>query len=319
MGSFRIDQAVARAADKRLVMKSLLVYQQNKKLGEFYWTNSAKRRQNVESTAKSVTGLAVGIAVEEGIIKLSDKPADYFRQYLEPGYNPLIEDLTVEHMLKMACGHNRALQIMPSAERDYISDWIHHAMNIAVEEQPGVTFHYDNSGPYLISAMISVKTGEKLVDWLKPRLFSPLEIPNPQWFTCPVGHNAASGSLFLSPEEMGRIGQLYLDKGMWQGKRLVSAEWIEMATQKQIDTNLPENPPIGNPLAGTSFCGKDAASGYGYLIWMCADGKGYRSHGNYNQNFIVIPEKQAVVVTTADENRGQEILDIIWEEIYTQL
>jgi CubicO group peptidase (beta-lactamase class C family) len=199
---------------KQLVMKSLLVYQASEKIGEFYWNNTANKRMNVESTAKSVAALAVGMAIDEGIMRLSDKPIDYFKEHLESGYNPLIEELTIEHMLKMACGHSRRLQIMPSAERDYIPDWIHHAMNLAVEEQPGTVFHYDNSGPYLISAMLSAKTGENLCDWLKPRLFNPLDIPNPQWFTCPRGYTAASGSLFLSPEEMGKIGQLYLNKGV---------------------------------------------------------------------------------------------------------
>ena len=316
MEKFQIERLLGRVVEKRLNMKSFLIIQEGQKLGEFYWGD--RGRLNIQSTAKSVTSLAVGMAIEEGVLKLSDKPADIFRDALESGYSPLIEEITVEHLLKMSTGREKK-PIMPSNQRDYIKDWIHHAMNLPMAEPPGQTFHYDNSAPYLLSAMLSVRTGQKLVDWLKPRLFDPLEIPNPQWFTCPKGYNAASGSLFLSPEEMGRIGQVYLDKGLWKGKRLVSAEWIEQATQKQIDTGLPVNPPVQHPLAATSFCGKDAASGYGYLIWMCAEGKGYRSHGNYNQNFIVIPKKQTVVVTTADENRGQEILDIIWEEIYPQL
>ena len=316
MKKFQMEPVLSRVANRRLNMKSFLILQDQEKLGEFYWGD--RGRLNVQSTAKSITALAVGMAVEEGILKLSDKPADIFREYLEPGYTPLIEEVTIEHLLKMSAGHEKK-PIMPSSQRDHIKDWIHYAMNLPVVEQPGASFHYDNSTPYLISAILSIRTGQKLVDWLKPRLFDPLEIPNPQWFTCPAGYNAASGSLFLSTEEMGKIGQLYLDKGMWKGKQLIPSAWIEQATQKQIDTGLPENPPVKHPLAPTSFCGKDAAAGYGYLIWMCADGKGYRSHGNFNQNFVVIPEKQAVVVTTADENRGQEILDIVWEEIYPQL
>ena len=316
MSNVQMERVLGRIANKRLEMKSFLIWQEGEKIGEFYWGD--KGRMNIQSTAKSVTSIAIGIAIEEGVLKLTDKPADFFREYLEPGYTPLTDEMTLEHLLKMSTGHEKK-PIMPSNQRDYIKDWIHYAMNLPVVEQPGASFHYDNSAPYLISAMLSKRTGESLVNWLKPRLFDLLEIPNPQWFSCPAGHTAASGSLFLSPEEIGKIAQLYLDKGMWKGKRIVSAEWIEQATKKQIDTNLPENPPVKHPLAPTSFCGKDAASGYGYLVWMCADGKGYRSHGNFNQNFVVIPEKKAVVVTTADENRGQEILDIVWDEIYPNL
>ena len=317
MGNFQMERVIARALNRRLNMKSFLVWQEGELIGSFYWEGSG--RMNVQSTAKSVTSLAIGIAISEGILKLSDRPVDFFRDKLKPGMNPHIENLTVEHMLKMAVGHDPSKPIMASFERDYLPDWIEHAMNIPFTAEPGTKFNYDNSSPYLLSAMLSQKTGVSMVDWLKPRLFDPLEIPNPQWFHCPDGYTAASGSLFLSPVEMGRIGLLYLNEGIWKGNRLVPAEWIKEATRKQMDTGLPESPPFNHPYAKTSFCGKDAASGYGYLIWQCADGMGYRSHGNFNQNFVVIPQKQAVVVTTADENQGQEILDIIREEILPQL
>ena len=314
---FQLMRAVERAVRNHLTMNSLLVWQENKKLGEFYWDGQG--RTNVQSTAKSVTALAVGMAIEEGVLSLSDKPVDFFRDSLEPGYDPLVEELTIENILKMSCGHDRKMNIMPSFKRDYIKDWVSHAMNLPFSSHPGEVFHYDNSGPYLISAMLSKRTGETLVNWLKPRLFDKLEIPNPQWFQCPAGYTAASGSLFLSPDEIGKIGQLYLNEGTWEGEHLVSADWIKKVTSRQIETGLPADPPINHPLAETSFCGKDAASGYGYFVWMCADGKSYRSHGNLNQNFIVIPEKNAVVVTTANENKGQKILDIVWDEIVPQL
>ena len=314
---FQMERAVERMLKQRLDMKSFIVWQEGKKLGEIYW--EGKGRLNVQSTAKSVTSLAIGMAIEEGVLSLKDRPFDFFKDALEADYDPRVEELTVEDILKMSNGHDQRKNIMASFERDYIKDWIYHAMNLPFSSHPGEVFHYDNSGPYMLSAMLSKRTGEKMVDWLKPRLFNPLEIPNPQWFTCPAGYNAASGSLFLSPEEMGKIGQLYLNEGAWEGKQLVSADWIKQATTKHIDTNLPVAPPISSPLAETSFCGKDAASGYGYLVWMCADGKSYRSHGNMNQNFVVIPEKQAVVVTSANENRGQKILDVIWDEIVPQL
>ncbi|MEO1452015.1 MAG: serine hydrolase, partial [Bacteroidota bacterium] len=151
-----------------------------------------------------------------------------------------------------------------------------------------------------LSAIIQKTTGEKLVDYLDSRLWKPLNIPKPAWDTCPKGINTGGWGLHIRTEDIAKLGQLYLQKGMWNGKRLLSEDWVEMATTRQ--TSNGSNPD------------NDWEQGYGYQFWMCRHGA-YRGDGAFGQFCIVMPEQDAVLVGTSGTYDMWKVMNIAWEEL----
>ena len=308
-----LEAFVSGAIKNDFSLRGIAVFQNGEKNNEFYWEKWGNRwRHNIFSATKMVTSLAMGIAVDEGLFKLSDRVMDIFKEEVEEEYPPLLEELTIQHLLTMSCGHDEKA-FMASFERDGIPNWLHYAVNLPVVRKPGEVFMYENAAPFMCSAMITKKTGLRMVDYLIPRLFDPLNIPNPQWFTSPDGYNAGSGSLHLDINEMARIGQLFLNEGEWNGKQLVSKEWIRESTSNKVSTEY-----LGKSRDGR--LNPDNAAGYGYFIWLNAEGRGYRAIGNGNQLINILPEKNAVIaIASQDDHRQQDFLDLVWNTVYPQL
>ena len=318
-----LEPFISEVMKKRLTMRSVLVYQEGREEVSFYWENycSCRWSRNIYSASKTIAALGFGAAVEEGILSLDDKPIDFFPDEIEGTPSAFLEELTLRHLLTMSAGYEHKTPSMGwgSFERDQIPNWIKNAMNIPIVEKPGSKFHYNNVAPYVASAMLSKKTGQRLVDFMKPRFFDRLGILNPQWLTSPEGYDVCAGSLIITPEQMMKIGKLFLQEGVWEGQRLVSAEWIKEATKVQIPHIKPQLPPHMPPLSNSPGT-EDYWSGYGYWTWINHGGLGYRAIGNGGQLILVLPEERAVVVTTADEGQSQmAFMDTIWDSIYPQL
>ena len=177
-----------------------------------------------------------------------------------------------------------------------------------VPYKPGTYWKYNNFGPYLASVIIQERTGERLVDWLKPRLFTPLGIRNPQWLESVKGYTLGCGGLHLSTEELSRFGQLCLNKGQWEGKQLVSASWIEEATACQISNKIEGK--VQHP---------DECAGYGYFFWRCSRDNAYCGNGYAGQRIFVLPEQDACIAVTSHEFNSGSISDCVWNHIVPQL
>ena len=318
-----LEPFIAEVQKKGLNMRSVLVHQEGREQASFYWENHSSCRwsNNIYSASKSVACLGIGAAVDEGILSLEDRPLDFFADEVEGTPSAFLEKLTLRHLLTMTAGYEHKTPGMgwASYERDQMPNWIHNAMNIPIAEEPGTTFYYNNVAPYVASAMLSKKTGLRLVDFMKPRIFTPLGILNPQWLTSPEGYDAGAGSLLLSPAQMMSIGRLLLHEGNWQGTQLVSKEWLREATKIHSIPQKPKLPPGMPPLPSTPGA-EDYWTGYGYFFWINHDKTSYRAIGNGCQLILVLPEEQAVVVTTADEGQGQmTFMDSVWKTIYPLL
>ena len=303
-----LEPFIEKVVQHRLNLFRVVVRQHGEVIGEFSFRNN--RRVEIHSVSKSFTSIGVGIAVEEGILSLDEKPAEIFQEYLPDNPPQNLLDMTIRNMLTMTTGHDYLM--LYGLERDYLGNrnWIDYVMKQPVPYKPGTHYQYDNSGPYLISVIMQKRTGQRFRDWLVPRLFDPLDIPNPQWGEDPMGHTIGCGGLILTTEEMSRLGQLCLNGGEYNGKRIVSADWIKEATSKQVENINP----------GEVINDKDLCAGYGYFFWRCADFDAYRGWGGYQQNMIVLPQHDAVVATNAhEEYQNQMLLDFIWEEIVPQL
>ncbi|MBR4767517.1 MAG: beta-lactamase family protein, partial [Lachnospiraceae bacterium] len=246
----------------------------------------------------------------EGLLSLDDRVSDVLAEWVPEDPSPMLSELTMRSLLTMSAGFRR--DPLPHRHSDSFSeDWAGICLGAPFEKRPGTSFYYQNAPTYLISRSIEKRAGETLLKYLKPRLFDPLGIPNPQWFECPNGHTSAFSGLFLTPEEMADIGELCLQNGSWRGKQLVPEEYMKEATSFQIDNRE-------NRLTHE----KDDTSGYGYFFWIGSEpGLSYAS-GVYGQQIYIFRELDAVISVTADIEEGdanQILLDLIREHLIPNL
>jgi CubicO group peptidase (beta-lactamase class C family) len=297
--------AFVRSVEKnRLDLSGITVKSRSGTLARHMWEHD--ERINVRSVAKSVTSLAVGMAVQEGIISLEETVAQALREYLPDNAPGRLEDIKIRHLLTMTTGHAKGL--LRRDMRDNVDDWLLHVLSQPVDYYPGERFVYNNAATYLVGALISIRTGMRLVDWLRPRLFEPLGIKNPQWFSCPSGRAICMGGLFLSNDELARLSLLCLGEGEFEGQRLVGAEWIREASALQKSTSFE----LGR---GKWANAGDYTSGYCFWFWRNKT-EGYRMDGRFGNFGIVLPGHDCVIaVTGRSEKRPQKLLNCIWEEI----
>jgi hypothetical protein len=169
-----------------------------------------------------------------------------------------------------------------------------------VPHKPGTHFLYNTSATYMLSAVVQKATGMTVLDYLKPRLFEPLGIEHPTWETSPQGITTGGFGLSIRTEDIAKFGQLYLQKGVWNGKQLVPAEWVAAATTRQ--TSNGSNPE------------SDWDQGYGYQFWRARHGA-YRGDGAFGQFCVVMPKQDAVVAITSGVKDMQAVLNLVWDKL----
>lgn len=299
---------------KKLEVHHVLVHHKGQLSAAFHF-QPTDRRAEIHSATKSVVSLAAGMAIDEGLFTLDTRPTDILSKYVPDTIDPAWHQVTVKHLLTMSSGHDRKLMdgysLTPGAtNRDDLEnkDWVNYTFSQDLDLEPGQKFVYNNSCPHLISRMIIELTGENLIDWLRPRLFDPLEIHNPQWGTDPLGYTCGPGGLHLSTEEFSRISLLYLQQGQWNGKQLISKEYMSQAVSRQIENAAPGK-----------ICTDDSTAGYGYLIWRCRRDNAYYLFGWAGQLGIILPDYEAAVTLTSYEFQTQSLLDTVWDTIVPQL
>src|SRR5262249_2958918 len=170
--------------------------------------------------------------------------------------------------------------------------------------KPGTHFLYNTSATYMLSAAVQKATGQTVLDYLKPRLFEPLGIEKPTWEASPQGISAGGYGLSVRTEDIAKFGQLYLQKGKWQGKQLVPEGWVEAATARQTSNG-------SNPRS-------DWDQGYGYQFWRCRHGA-YRRDGAFGQYCVVLPDQDAVIAITAGVRDLQAVLNLVWDKLLPAL
>lgn len=270
----------------------------------------------LNSVSKTFTSMAVGLAISEGRLALDEKLVDIFPEHCPENPSEYLNEITVEHLLTMSCGHSTD----PTYKSREIKDksWIRSFMEHPVTHKPGTLFCYNSLGTYVLSAIVQKRTGEKIADYLYPRLFKPLGINNVRWAESPEGINTGGWGLFLKTEDLAKMGLMILQKGQFNGRQVVPAEWIEAASTAQVPCV-----PAGMNSAETDKLKKvaknsDWLQGYGYQMWRCRH-NAFRADGARGQYIIVLPEKNAVVITTADIEDMQGEINLIWKYILPAL
>lgn len=300
--SAAVEAFLDQVASSGVELHSLMLLRHGEVLTEGWWAPYAPEKVHLlYSLSKSFTSTAVGLAIQEGLLSLSDPVVSFFDHVDASTLDPKVQRMTVQNLLSMASGHrDDTLPFLLDA-----SDPAATFLGLVPEEEPGTWFTYNNGATFLLSLIITRLTGERLLDYLRPRLLDPLGIDAAFWdgrspFEGHPGFDQGFSGLHLTTESVARFGQMYLDGGAVDGDQIVSEDWVADATSFHVD-----NPREPNP---------DWRQGYGYQFWMCQH-DGVRGDGAYGQFCVLLPDLDVVLVTTAATEQMQAILDAAWDQL----
>jgi hypothetical protein len=257
--------------------------------------------------------MAVGLAIEEGLLSVNDSLLMHLGDFSPADVSKQVEAITVDHALRMATGHleDPIYSVIAWCAQHDDPEWLHAFFAMPPERAPGTAFVYNNMATYALARIVHRATGQRLIDYLGPRLFEPLGITERLWMTDADGHDWGFSGLHLRTESLAVCGQLWLQRGRWQGRQLVPAAWLQTATSALLRNDALYR---GDP---TSRPEPDWAAGYGYQFWQSRHG--YRGDGGYGQFCLVLPEEDAVVALTAATDRMQELLELVWQYLLPAL
>ena len=290
-----VNEFFKNAEEKGLEYHSLMVIRKGKVAVEWYNEPFDKNTtHSMYSVSKSFTSTAIGFAVCEGLISLDDKLLDFFPEYAPQNPDERFEKLTVHNLLRMSSGKQPSF-LSDKGKVDWIEDFI----NSPWVFEPGEKFLYINENIFMLSAIINKVTGMSMREYLRPRLFEPLGIDFPFWETDKNGIEAGGWGLYLKTEDLAKVMLCYLKNGKYKGEQVIPAEWVKLASSKQIDNE--QNRP-----------GTDASYGYGYCFWQDHLG-GFRADGMFSQFGIVFPQHNAVVVVNSSITIEQDGLDGVFD------
>lgn len=288
------------ALDERpdIEMHSLMVVRHGRVVAEGWWAPyGAGRPQLLYSLSKSFTSTAAAFAQAEGLLELDDTVISHFPEFAADITDPRSRAVKVRHVASMAAGHTR--EMLGEALMRDPEEPVRGFLLIPPDRDPGTVFAYSQPCTYALASIIQRNAGMPLTRYLRPRLFDPLGIGHVGWHTFPPGREQGFSGLHARTEDIAKLGLLYLQQGRWEGTQLIPKEWVAEATSVQIG-----NPGDPNP---------DWGQGYGYQFWMSRHG--YRGDGAFGQFCVILPEQDAVIVTTACTLDMQAVLDAMWARL----
>ena len=279
-----------------LNLHSFLMVRDGALIWEEYFRVGEKDRLHVlHSVSKSFCSTAIGLAQAQGLLSIEDKLYDFFPEYSDLCDSDGKRSVALKHLLMMGSGfENREGEIFGNMAGDIVKP----ALALPVIHEPGTVFNYYTLGTYLLSVVFSKVCPEGIHAYLRRKLFNPMGFGASHWDADKSNVPMGGFGLYLTAYDMTRLGVLYLQKGVWEGQRLVPEQYVETASSKQI---CNANHSSGNP---------DWTAGYGYQFWRNKMG-GFRADGMYGQYIIVLPEKNAVIVMTSHLDDMQKPLTAV--------
>lgn len=266
----------------------------------------------LHSVSKTFTATAVGLAIDDGKMALTDKVIDFFPDKLPAEVSDNLKAMTVRDLLTMTCGHDEEPSGVFRGGQDI--DWVQAFLAHPVIHEPGTFYLYNSLGTYMLSAIVQQVTGEKVVDYLNSRLFEPLHISKPKWEESPQGINCGGWGLYLKTEDLAKMGQLLLQKGVWNGEQIIPEAWVNEMSKKQVESINPGTRIEQAAERGMTKETSDWMQGYGYQMWRCRPGC-FRADGARGQYIIVVPDKNAVIAITSNVEDLQGELNMVWNSI----
>lgn len=283
---------------------SIMMLRHGKVIAEGWWKPyRPELKHTMYSVSKSFTSTAIGFAVSEKRLSVNDKVISFFPDKLPQTMNSYLATLRVKDLLSMSVGQD------PDPTGAIITrenDWVKAFLALPIYSEPGSKFLYNSMATYMLSAIVQKVTKQKLIDYLRPRLFQPLGITGVDWETDPAGINSGGWGFRIRTEDLAKFGQLYLQKGKWKGKQVLPAAWVEEATTKKIE----QTPELSQAAKDSS----DWRQGYCYQFWRSRHNT-YRGDGAFGQYILVFPEQDAVIAITSETGDMQGELTLVWEHL----
>ena len=278
---------------------SLMILRHGAVVAEGWW--APYRSDDIQllySLSKTYLAMAVGIAIGEGRLSAEDLVADLLPGLVPEPLPDHLRQLRVRHLLSMASGHReetlaRIVAMGPDPVRNFLA--------LTPEEPPGSVFAYNQGNSLTLSQIITSMTGQRVVDYLRPRLFDPLGIEQAEWLPAPTGIDQGFSGLHVTTESVAKLGQLVLQNGRWGDAEVVPAEFVAECRRPQVGNSRQQSNP-------------DWRQGYGYQMWMCQHGA-QRADGAFGQFAVVLPDADAVIACTAQVIDMQAQLDLIWAHL----
>ncbi len=267
----------------RIPIHNMIVVRNGYVVLEAYFYPYAKGTvHDLASVTKSLTSTLIGIAIDKGYVNSVDQRVlDFFADRVSASMDQRLHRLTLRHLLTMTSGF---CQDFGSGERQLThmrlsDDWVRYILNSPLASEPGERFAYCSCASNLLSAVLTRATGMNAEAFARRYLFGPLRIHHVIWPQDPHGNSTGWGDCHLLPIDMAKIGYLFLHQGIWDGKQIVSSEWVRTATSPQVRVSDKES--------------------YGYKWWLLREPQGiFEAHGRGGQRIAVLPSKQLVVVLT---------------------
>ena len=304
LSSSVLDRFRLTQIERDLGVYGVHVYQEGE--GEVAHRFRADDPVHVWSASKTFTSLAVGMCVDEGRLKLGDEALAFFPECVSTAA-PDSEDITVKNLLQMCSGKDFSIFEETSEDVMAVTDWAQLYFAGRQVTAPGEHFFYCNGNSYMLSRIVEKVSGSVLRDYLMPRLFGPLHILNPDWNMCPGRHSTGGWGLHITTSQLAKLGRLLLQDGVWDGKRLVSSDYVKAMHEDVVD---PQR----------HFQDEESNAGYGYQLWLNTVPGTYRADGMYGQFSIVVPDKRAVITTTShNERNANDIVRAVFSDIVPQL
>ena len=249
------------------------------------------RRQTVYSLSKTFTATAVGFAVAEGLFSVDDPVVGLLRDEAPDEPDERLARMTVRHLLTMASGHDPEPPVMREP-----GDWVAAFLATPLAHEPGERFVYNTPATHVLSAIVQRASGQRLLDYLTPRLLDPLGITGAWWEQSPDGIDVGGVGLSVTTEDIAKLGLLYLQDGVWEGRRVLPEGWAAQAGAAQVST--------------AHWGGTDWQQGYGFQMWRSQHG--FRADGAFGQFSLVLPDEDTVVAMTGGFRDTWQVMDAVW-------
>lgn len=312
--SFICDAAGVTAPDFAQPLRIMALDHGKVVFDRCYGGKTPESMLSVYSISKTVLALAVGIAVDEGLFSVEDRVIDFFPDALPEYVSDTLSTMTVRHLLTMTCGLEetpRLIGIFSNGEKDF--DWIREFFASRLRHMPGTQFYYNFFASYIVAAILEKTSGTSVMDYIRPRLLEPLHITDMEWENSPQGICVGGWGMLLCAEDVAKLGQLLLQRGRWNGRRIVSAQWVDTMTSKLVES-APLNAYTIRKYSPEELSDpeNEHSQGYGYFVWQGKYGT-FRMEGMTGNFAIVSPEKETVLVILSHANMDQEYINLIWK------
>ncbi len=278
---------------------SLMILRHGNVVAEGWWAPySSEHRMQLYSASKSFTGTAIGYAVSEGLLTVYDPVIKFFPDFLPEQVSDNLKALKVRHLLSMSVGHARDAILLLEASPPG-APWEKTFLAQPVVVPPGSVFMYNSGASFMLSSIVKKVTGKTAHEYLKPRLYDPLDITDATWAENFEGINMGASHLRMKTENLAKFGQLYLQNGMWYDKRVLSEHWVKEASSKQMVNGHNDS---------------SWGYGYGFQFWLNPPG-GYRADGAFGQYSMILPDQDAVVAITSESIDTKTTMQLVWDEL----